>query len=77
MEEGENFPNLAVFASHQVGRRIFYRVNNLVNILWGFLSPMQSACKMPANAVFAASAWLMNTLKSGYFERFFEARAIR
>jgi hypothetical protein len=33
MEEGRNFPNLAVFASHQVGRRIFYRVNNLVNIL--------------------------------------------
>ena len=77
MERGRKFPNLAVCKSHQVGGRILYRVNNLVNILWDFLSPMQSACKMPANAVFAASAWLLNTLKSGYFERFFEARAIR
>jgi hypothetical protein len=33
MEEGKNFPNLAGFASHQVGGRIFYCVNNLVNIL--------------------------------------------
>jgi hypothetical protein len=33
MEEERNFPNLAVFAFHQVGGRIFYRVNNLVNIL--------------------------------------------
>jgi len=33
VEEGRNFPNLAVFAAHPVGERIFYRVNNLVNIL--------------------------------------------
>jgi len=46
VEEGRNFPNLAVFAFHQVGKRIFYPVNNLVNILWGLLSPTQSACKM-------------------------------
>jgi hypothetical protein len=62
MEEGRNFPNLAVFASHQVGRRIFYRVNNLVNILWGFLWAFKSPCKMSTSAVFAALARVLKTL---------------
>jgi hypothetical protein len=51
MERGRKLPNLAVFKSHQVGGRIFYLVNNLVNILWGFLSPKQSACKMAIDPI--------------------------
>jgi hypothetical protein len=37
MEEGGNSPNLAVFTAYQFGGRILYLVNNLVNIIRGFL----------------------------------------
>jgi len=38
MEEGRNFPNLAVFTAYQLGGHIFDCVNNLVNIFLDFLS---------------------------------------
>jgi len=74
MEEGRNFPNLAVFTAYQLGGRIFFPVNNLVNIFLDFLSFSESACKMPPGAVFAALAGILKSLPARYFCTFLPTR---